>query len=187
MRTICFVSTNPGKILEIGKILKEYQINMISKNLDIPEDKNKNQEEIAKEKAKWASEKTNETVIAEDTGLYFEDHDNFPGVNSRDVFDKIDFDGLLKKLEGKNRSAYFKSVVAYCEPKKEPIVFTGICKGRITDRPIGNIVHRLPYDNIFIPDGDKRAFSQMTKEEKAKYSHRAKAVRAFAEWFVFKK
>lgn len=182
MKTILFVSSNPGKILEIGKILKEYGMEMIAREMDVPEDKNKNQEEIAKEKARWTAEKTGEAVITEDAGLYFEAYENFPGINSRAVFDKIGYEGVLKKLEGKSRRAYFKSVIAYCEPKREPIIFIGICKGKIANRPIRETVHRLPYDNIFIPDGDERAFSQMTKEEKAKYSHRAKAARAFAVW-----
>jgi XTP/dITP diphosphohydrolase len=187
LKTICFVSSNSGKILEIGKILKEHGIEMVAKEFDIPEDKTKPQEEIAKEKAKAAAEIIGSAVIAEDTGLYFEACNNFPGINSRDVFDELGFEGLLKKLEGKSRRAYFKSVVAYCEPNSKPIIFVGVCKGVITEEPIGETVHRLPYDNIFVPDGDSRAFSEMTKEEKAKYSHRAKAVRAFAECFFSKK
>lgn len=187
MKVIYFASSNPEKIVEIGKILKEFDIDMIATNVSVPEDKNKDQEEIAKEKAKVAAERIGKPTIAEDAGIYFEAYDdkNFPGINSKSVFEELGIGGLLEKLKGKNRRAYFKSVVAYCEPGKEPIVFVGVCKGRITERSSGKLNIKLPYDDIFIPDGERenRTFSLMAKDEKAKYSHRAKSVRAFAEWF----
>jgi XTP/dITP diphosphohydrolase len=41
----------------------------------------------------------------------------------------------------------------------------------------------LPYDEVFIPQGKSVTFAEMTVAEKAKLSHRAKALRAFGKWF----
>jgi XTP/dITP diphosphohydrolase len=193
MKTVFFATSNPEKAIEVGKILNEFEIGLISKDMDIPEDKTKTQEEIAKDKARHAAKKSGAPSIAEDTGVYFDAFANedagkgWPGVNSRDAYMKLGLEGILKKLEGKERSATFKAIVAFCEPgkDKEPIVFEGICRGMLTEKIIGPIIDKMPYDNIFVPEGERqgRTFSQMTKDEKGSYSHRAKAARAFAQWF----
>ncbi|RLF04001.1 MAG: non-canonical purine NTP pyrophosphatase, partial [Thermoprotei archaeon] len=40
------------------------------------------------------------------------------------------------------------------------------------------------YDPIFIPRGAERTFAEMSVEEKCRYSHRAKALRALAEYLT---
>jgi len=183
MRKIIFVSSNSGKIEEISKHLKNFSIEVEGKILEMPEISSDNQEEVAKEKAKYAARIAGKTVITEDTGVYFEAYKNFPGTHPKFIFETIGYEGIMKLLERKNRKAFFKTVVSYCESGKEPKVFIGICKGTITEKVIGESHPRLPYDSIFIPDGDSRVFAEMTKEEKAKYSHRAKAMEEFAKWF----
>ena len=143
----------------------------------------RDQEEVAKEKARAAAKELGQTVITEDTGLYLEAYENFPGTYSKFVFLGVGLNGILKLLEDKPRNAHFETIVGYCEPGNEPMVFVGICKGEITEEVHQPITHGVPYDSIFIPEGESRTFSEMTKEEKAKYSHRAKAINKFAEWF----
>jgi XTP/dITP diphosphohydrolase len=184
MKTIYLLTSNPGKVEEIKLHLKKFGIDVLAKDMEISEIKSDNQEDIAIEKVKFAAKKIKKSVIAEDTGIYFEAYKNFPGTNSRWIFDSLGYGGILKLLEGKARKAFFKTTVGFCEPNKEPKIFVGICRGEITDKPRGNPHPRLPYDAVFIPEGETRTFAEMTKEEKNKYSHRAKAVEKFAEWFV---
>jgi len=181
---ICFVSSNAGKIEEVSKHLKSFGIEVEGKILDMPEISSDSQEEVAKEKARHAAKVVGRPVIAEDTGVYFETYKNFPGTHPKFIFETIGYEGILKLLKGKSRKAFFKTIVSFCRPDEEPLVFVGICKGAITKKVIGESHPRLPYDSVFIPDGEKRVFAEMTKEEKAKYSHRAKAVEAFAKWFA---
>jgi XTP/dITP diphosphohydrolase len=183
LKTILFVSSNEGKIDEVKKHLRNFGIEVVGKVDDIIEMNSDSQEEVAKEKARSTAEKFGEAVITEDTGIYFDAFENFPGVHTKFIINTIGYEGVLKLLKNENRGAYFKTVVAYCEPKSEPRVFSGVCKGRVTEKVFGEPVFKLPYDSIFIADGESRTFSQMTKEEKAKYSHRAKASEAFAKWF----
>jgi XTP/dITP diphosphohydrolase len=184
MKTIYLLTSNPGKVEEIKLHLKKFGIDVLAKDMEIPEIKSDSQEEIAIEKVKFAAKKIKKPVIAEDTGIYFEAYKNFPGTNSRWVIESIGYEGILKLLGGKSKKAYFKTTIGLCEPGKEPRIFTGICKGGITEKIRGTPHPRLPYDAIFVPEGETRTFAEMTKEEKNKYSHRAKAVERFSEWFT---
>ncbi len=183
MKSIYLATSNLGKVEEISKHLKKFGIEVIGMQMDIPEIQD-TQDRVAEEKAKFATKAIKAPVIVEDTGVYFEAYKDFPGIHSRFIFQAIGYEGILKLLESKSRKAYFKTVMAYCEPDKEPKIFIGINNGRIAETVIGTSHPRLPYDSVFIPDGEKRVFAEMTKEEKAKYSARAKAAEAFAEWFA---
>lgn len=183
MKRILFISSNIGKIKEVKLCLKNFGVEVIGKVLKLPEIRSLSLEEVAKEKAKLAIKKFKKPLIVEDTGIYFEAYKNFPGVNSNFIIKSIGFEGIFKLLENKSRKAYFKTALAYCKPNKKLKVFTGICRGRITKKVRGKIDLELPYDNIFIPEGEKMIFSEMSKRKKERYSHRAKALRKFAEWF----
>ena len=183
MKTVYLLTSNLGKIEEIKTHMKKFGIDVIGKEVEIPEIKSDSMEDIAIEKVKFAAKKIKKPVIAEDTGLYFEAYKNFPGTNSRWVFETLGYGGILKLLEDKTRKAYFKTVVGFCEPGKDPEIFVGICKGEIERTPTGNPHPRLPYDAIFIPEGATKNFAQMTIEERNKYKHRAKAVEKFVTWF----
>ncbi len=187
MKKIYFLSSNKEKIIEVKLHLKKFGIDVVGKKVNIIENEFETQEQIAKEKAVHAARQINKPVIVEDTGLYLLAYRNFPGIHAKFVFNGIGLKGILKLLKGKNRRAYFKTIVSYCEPNKQPRIFTGICKGRIAEDVREPVSPKVPYDSIFIANEERRTFSQMTKEEKAKYSHRAKAVENFARWFNKKK
>ena len=184
MKTVYFVSSNAGKIEEVTKHLKNFGIEVIGRELELIEINSEDQEQISKAKALEACKAISQPSIVEDTGIYFSAYKKFPGTHSKFVYNSIGYDGILKLLEGKDRNANFITTVSYCEPNSEPKSFVGFCKGKIIDEVRCEPHPRLPYDGIFIPNGDTRTFAEMTKEEKAKYSHRAKALEAFANWFV---
>ena len=78
-------------------------------------------------------------------------------------------------MEHKNkRSAVFRSVYAYAEPNKKPVLFVGECKGAITTRERGT--GGFGYDPIFTPEGHDITFAEMKHTEKNIYSHRGKAL-----------
>ena len=84
-----------------------------------------------------------------------------------------------------NRRAKFQSVIAYCdETLCEPECFDGESSGEIalTERKQkGKSV--FGFDPIFQPNGSGKSFAEMTIEEKNGYSHRAMAIKKFAEWY----
>jgi len=184
MKKIVLITTNRGKVIEIQEHLKKFGIEVVGKDVEIPEIRSDNQEKVAEEKVKFAVKIVGEPVIAEDTGIYFEAYKSFPGTNSKWLINKVGYEGVFKLLEGKSRKAYFKTTIAYCEPEGKVLTFVGICKGEIINELRGKPHPRLPYDSIFVPEGKDRTFAEMTIEERNKLKHRAKAAEAFTKWFI---
>jgi len=64
------------------------------------------------------------------------------------------------------------------------VVFEGEAEGEITvDERSGSGKSGFGFDPIFRPSGSAETFAEMSLEEKNGFSHRAKAVRKFAEWY----
>ncbi len=180
---ILLVTSNVGKAREAIEILKPWGIKVKYASIEMQETKT-TLEEIAMEKARQAFAGLKQPLIVEDTGLFFEAFDNFPGPYPKRMFQKYGYGGLMKMLDGKSRRAYFKAVVCYADSSGAIKIFTGVCKGRIASS-VSNIKDTtLPFDAIFITDGFNKTNSEITAEEKNSASHRFKALNAFAEFFA---
>lgn len=186
MKTVYLATANRHKLEEIGELFKKYGIDVKGIDIKPEEDKTKTIQEIAAHSAKVACEKLNKPVMADDTGIFFVAMDNWPGNSPKDVFDKVGYEGLLKAVEGKTREAYFETAAAYCEPGKEPVVFTERMKGHITEEVFGVNRDVMPYERIFIPEGYDKAIVFLP-EVKKKISHRVRAFRKIAEYIISQK
>lgn len=182
MKTICFVTTNKHKVKEIGAALKEFGIAVQQKEREYTEDKETDMREIAKKAAKELSRELGEPLIVEDTGLFFNSYNDFPGAQPKFIYKGIGYDGIFRLLDGKDRSAYFKTVIGYCEPGGEPICFEGIMEGIITDKVWEPDIEVMPYDRIFIPKGYDRPIVKMKLDEKNSFSQRGQAARKLGEY-----
>ncbi|MCX6818754.1 MAG: non-canonical purine NTP pyrophosphatase [Candidatus Aenigmarchaeota archaeon] len=180
--SIIVVTGNKDKFDEIAKTLAEFKIAAKQVNMSI-EEKGSTLEEIVVDKAKKAFEQVKQPLIVDDTGVYFNAYDDFPGPFPKRVFEKFGLAGLLKKLEGKDRGAAFKTVICYIDEKGYKL-FYGALEGTITEK-IHDAGERasLQYERIFIPFGYKITVSAMSIEDKIKISHRAHATRKFVAWF----
>jgi len=181
---ILFATSNMSKFLEAQSVLAEYGIRLAfvgHRGLEIQSD---SVEEIAKHSAKSSSLQANGGTVVEDAGLFIDILNGFPGPYSSFVFRKLGCDGILKLLNGKlNRKARFLSVVAFCEPSGEPVCFSGRVEGAIATEARGT--NGFGFDPIFFAEGaGQKTFAEMQTLEKGRYSHRAKAFREFAKWFV---
>ncbi len=96
------------------------------------------------------------------------------------MFQSLGYEGLLKLLAGKRRDAFFISCVGFCLPNHEPKVFDGRLDGRITMIPYHLDRDVMPYERIFVPKNSVRTISAMSREQKNKISHRAKAFEKLA-------
>ena len=179
--TLIFATNNEHKIQEIRKVIGS-RFNIITLkeagiDIDIPEPHH-TLEANATEKSKTIHELTKQNCFSEDTGLEVEALNREPGVKSaryacgtRNFQDNID--KLLLNLEGKeNRNAQFRTVISLILDNKE-YLFEGICKGKIIEDQKG--LQGFGYDPVFIPDGSKKTFAEMSMEEKNIFSHRRKA------------
>ncbi|MEM2465102.1 MAG: XTP/dITP diphosphatase [Candidatus Bathyarchaeia archaeon] len=182
-RLIFFATKNVNKFNEVRRILAEYHISVAMVKVKTLEVQDDDIEVIAKISAINASQETNLPVVVEDAGLFIEALNGFPGPYSSYVYRTIGLNGILKLLEGiENRKAYFKSMVVFCDPKREIKCFQGVVYGQISMEAKGG--GGFGFDPIFKPDEEPtKTFGEMSVEEKNKFSHRAKAFRRFAEWY----
>lgn len=179
--TIFFATSNVMKVEEAERILKEYDIFSLHLPMKLPEIQSENLEEIAVFSAQKAWENQEKPLFVEDAGLFIEELKGFPGPYSSYVFKTISNEGILKLMsQSEDRTAYFQSVIAFCNGKKT-VTFKGEVKGKISREIRGN--YGFGFDPIFIPDeGDGRTFGEMNISEKTAISHRTRALKKFAEW-----
>ncbi len=142
-------------------------------------------EQIAKASAIDAFNRCHLPIIVEDAGLFVTALKDFPGPYAAYVYKTISNPGLLKLMNGvKNRKATFRSVIAYYGGQDKPICFEGEAAGTIAQDEIwGKLNTGFGFDPIFQPVGSEKTFAEMTIEEKNCFSHRAKAIRKFAQWY----
>ena len=175
------VTSNRHKLEEASRIAKRYQVALeqapITEKLEI---QSNSLEEIALHAARHAYKLTRLPLVVDDSGLFIDALEGFPGPYSSYVYKKIGYEGILKLLEGdKNRRACFKTVVALIWPPIEKI-FLGETCGRISNEPRGE--GGFGFDPIFVPDGHTKTYAEMSLEEKNRVSHRFKAFAKLGEW-----
>lgn len=184
-RAVYLVSRNIHKYLEARQIFLAHGLNLVLLRVKALEIQSENLEDIAKFRASYAAENWGVPVISEDAGLFVDALNGFPGPYSSYAYKTIGCRGILRLLEGvENRRARFRSAVAYCPgPNKQPLCFVGETLGRISTEERGS--HGFGFDPIFIPEeGDGRTFAEMTRKEKNRYSHRARAMTKFVKWYL---
>ena len=181
MKSVLFVTGNRGKADEVRKLLAPIRVDVGDAELD--EVKSLSQGAALKSKALHAYALFKKPLVVEDTCLFLDAFPDFPGTYSKFMVRTIGLEGVLRLLDGKKRAAAFVTLVAFVN-EGGMRVFRGECRGRITKRIVPPVPEGLAYDAVFVPDGEKRTFSKMTAEEKAEYSHRARAFGAFGKWYV---
>jgi len=178
------VTGNINKFNEARLVLAEYGISVAMLKMEAVEIQDDNLEKIAKASVKDAVSKIQLPLFVEDAGLFIKALKGFPGPYSSYVYRTIGNKGVLKLMENvKNRDAYFLSAIAYYSPQeKAPKCFHGRVEGEISKEERGK--GGFGFDPIFVPHGgDGRTFGEMSLAEKNKFSHRAEALRKFAEWY----
>ena len=164
-KKITYVTGNKAKIDSANTVLEPLGYEIDNIKMETPEIQSDDVVEVSKYSAKWAANELGIPVLKNDSGLFVEALNGFPGVYTHYVDDTIGEYGLLKLMEGlDNRNAYFKESLAYCEPGKEPVVFEGITKGRIDTKKSGT--YGWSWDSIFIPEGEEKTLGCFPDEER---------------------
>lgn len=182
---LVLASHNQGKIDELSQMLAPYGVKILSaRDLKLPdvEETGETFAENAALKAETISEYTGMPCLADDSGLCVDALDGRPGVYSARY--AADNNARINKLIGELResgkadwSAHFSCVLALKIPHQKTKFFEGRVDGKIIENRRGS--EGFGYDPVFVPDGYERTFAEMSKEEKAKISHRGKALLQF--------
>lgn len=130
-----------------------------------------------------------EIVLADDSGLEVDALEGRPGVYSARYAgihgdDRANLDKVLEEMKGipeAERGAQFRCVLALVREGAAPVLFEGICRGKLLPAPRGT--DGFGYDPIFQPEGFALSFAEMAAPDKHALSHRGKAVRKLAEYW----
>ena len=180
---LVFATNNVNKLSEIRALVSDdiqiLSLKDINCTEELPET-NPTLQQNALQKARYVFDNYGFNCFADDTGLEIDALDGEPGVYSaryagEDCNSEANIKKVLKNLHGiKDRCATFRTIIALVIGGEETF-FEGECKGNITKRKIG--LSGFGYDPIFIPNGYKKTFSEMTKQQKGLISHRGNAVK----------
>ena len=188
-------TNNRGKLREIANLLPK-KVKVFSTkdfNLKSPNETGKTFKSNALIKAKYFSKKTNLICLSDDSGLEIDILKKKPGIYSaRWGGKKSDFNKAMqrvyKELDKKDKewktkkiSARFICALVIYWPNRKKIYSLGKVSGKISKTKKGK--NGFGYDPIFIPNGHKRTFAEMSKSYKYKIDHRAKAFKKIKRFF----
>ena len=127
-----------------------------------------------------ASRHPGQWCMADDSGLEVEALGGAPGVFSarysgEDATAERNNSLLLEKLNGiDNRTANFTCAIALIDPQGREHTAVGKVFGSISNSLAG--VEGFGYDPLFVPDGYKKSFAELSADEKNAISHRGRAL-----------
>ncbi len=184
-KVIFFATGNIHKFNEARAVLAEQGLATAMLRMKGVEIQSENIAEIAGTSALSAFKQSHLPIIVEDAGLFVDALKGFPGPYAAYVYKTIGNAGLLKQMQNLlNRHAFFRSVIAYCDNDSGAInCFEGEVAGRITHSQRKSGMSTFGFDPVFQPEGTDKTFAEMTIGEKNVFSHRAKALCKFAEWY----
>lgn len=176
MNDIIFITGNENKLREAEQILG---IKIVSKKLDLKEIQDVDLEEVIKDKLRSAYKTIKKPVMVEDTGLFLNALNGFPGALIKQLIGRVGREGIVKLLEGfDDKSVVAKCAVGFTRDGKDLKVFIGEIEGLIVN-PKGE--SGFGWDPIFQPKGYEKTFAEMSSEEKNAISHRYKALKKFKD------
>lgn len=187
--TWVLASHNPGKIKELGDLLRPRGLTVIGAGaLDLPEPEETENSFSgnARLKAEAAARASGRVSLADDSGLSVDALGGAPGVYSaRWAGPEKDFTAAMERvrreldaLDGHDHGARFICVLALAHPDGETRLYEGEVRGTLSFPPRG--AHGFGYDPIFVPEGHDQTFAEMDAAAKRALSHRARAFAAMS-------
>ena len=182
---LVFATRNSGKLVEMRALLPEFEVVGVTE-LDFPvsevvEDGDSFAANATK-KAREVAAATGLPAIADDSGLEVAALGGRPGVHSAryagpGATDADNNAKLIGELRGiADRSARFRSVVAFVDPSGGELFASGSCDGAILEAPRGS--GGFGYDPLFFSPELGCTFAEAGVGKKSGLSHRARAVAA---------
>jgi XTP/dITP diphosphohydrolase len=188
-RTLVLATHNKGKIAEIMAYLAPLHLNVLtSLDVEVPEpiETETTFEGNAALKARAAMMATGHAALADDSGVMIEALDGAPGAYSADwAGPEKDFTKAMQRVEDlmrgvQNTKACFVTVMALCDTNGAIHTTRGEIHGHICFPTRGE--YGFGYDPIFIPEGETRSFGEMSRDEKAQFSHRIRALQLMLDY-----
>ncbi|HET9888173.1 MAG TPA: XTP/dITP diphosphatase [bacterium] len=144
-------------------------------------------EENAIKKAREIADATGLPALADDSGLDVDALGGAPGLHSAryagqgasDAANRAKLLQAMAAVPDERRTARFRCVIAIAIPDGSAMTVQGSCEGTILREERGS--GGFGYDPLFLPEGERETFAEMSDAQKDALSHRGVAVRRAAE------
>ena len=194
MRELLVATTNPGKLREIRRILREVPVTLQTltdfSKVEAPEETGSSFAENARQKAVYYARATGVPALAEDSGFEVDALNGEPGIYSarylrEDASYDERFDDIFRRVSEKsvsNSSARFVCALAFA--RGDDILFEAraAVEGTLAPGPAGS--NGFGYDPIFFYPPYGKTFGEVSDDEKTAVSHRGQAIRAFRDYLL---
>jgi XTP/dITP diphosphohydrolase len=200
MRTIFIATSNPGKIRDFAgaALVHGIEVAPLPNFASLPsviEDGATFEANARKKAEAYSRYAAGNLVIADDSGLEVDALGGAPGVhsaryaadephavetNTDDEANNAKLVREIRRVPPEKRTGRFVCWIAAARDGRTLAVFNGKAEGIIIERAKGS--NGFGYDPLFYFPAIGKTFAELTPEEKAKYSHRGAAFRAFLDW-----
>jgi XTP/dITP diphosphohydrolase len=208
LRTVLVATSNAGKLRDFAGAAALFGVTIasipnFSSLPEVVEDGTTFEENACKKGEAYSLAVPGELVLADDSGLEIGALGGAPGVHSaRYAADEAIGENIeeshatehtkdgannarvlreLTSIAAEKRTARFVCVLAAARDGQTVQTFRGTAEGIILQSPQGQ--HGFGYDPLFYFPQIGKTFAELSAEEKAQYSHRGAAFRAFLEWY----
>lgn len=186
---LVLATTNKGKTRELKDRLQGYPVEIkdLSDFGPIPEviEDGETFDDNAYKKASFTARILGYPALADDSGLCVAALNGAPGVYSaryagENATDQDNVDKLLESMKNEeHRDAAFECVISIAVPTGAALTYEGRCQGVLTREPAGD--NGFGYDPLFFFPALNKTFAQLSMDEKAKVSHRGKALQEITQ------
>lgn len=168
MQPIYFVTGNDKKYLEAAALLPSLE----RIDFDLPEEQTLDPQLVINKKLEVAKTKHEGPLVVEDTSLYLDGLNGFPGPLIKWMLQAVGNQGIYDLCQRiHNRNAVARTVIGYDDGQSVQF-FEGEVHGHIV-APDGN--GGFGWDTIFQPEGISETFAEMGEDYKAEFSMRTRA------------
>ncbi len=176
MKPIYFVTGNDNKFREAKALLPSLE----RVEFDLPEEQTLDPQLVISKKLQVARARQQGALIVEDTSLYFNGLNGFPGPLIKWMQQAVGNQGIYELCQKiHDSSAVAKTVIGYDDDNGNTLFFEGEIEGKIV-KPYGN--EGFGWDDIFRPDGLDETFAEMGDGLKPEFSMRTRAFQKLKDY-----
>ena len=187
-------TTNPNKIREIRSLLSGTACDLVTladiDPIPEPEEIGLTFWENARLKALAYAKGSGLVSVAEDSGLEVDAMNGEPGIYSARFMGASAsypqrFQEIFRRIQGRDRSARFVTALAVARGREILFETETAVEGEIAPHPAGE--HGFGYDPIFFYPPFQLTTAQVSDQDKASVSHRARAFKDLRRWLATQK
>lgn len=177
---IIFATSSKSKFEMAKRLIDDNNITLVYKNFDFVEPRDIDVVPIVKAKAIQAWDRFKRPLVVNDSGIFIESLNGFPGTQVKFALQTIGLGGILALMRNyKNKRMSFKYAVAYAD-KGRIKTFEGEYTGSITNEMRGDKTDGWSeFIRVFIPDGFEKTPAEMNKEELDQFHEKFKTIDPF--------